>query len=233
MKVVFISPFTDLLKAFNSESILYRAQNKGVVEYHYINLFECSDLSQNSIDDYPYGGGSGMILRPEPVFNAYSKALEITGKDNVRVLFPTPDGNVLNQEISKNLSNTKNLIFICGHYKNIDQRIRDVLITDEISIGDYVLTGGELPACVILDSVVRLMPGVLGNIDSANSDSFSDDLLDCPHYTRPEVYKDIKVPEVLTSGNHKKIEEWKLNKREEKTKLRRPDLYKIYSKKKD
>ena len=233
MNIVFISPFPNLLKAFNSESILHRAEQKRIVSYNYINLFECSNLSQKSIDDYPYGGGSGMILRPEPIFNAYNKAVEITGKKNLRVLFPTPDGKVLNQSVSSDLSKTKNLIFICGHYKNIDQRIRDTLVTDEISIGDYVLTGGELPACVILDSIVRLMPGVLGNIDSAHSDSFSDGLLDCPYYTRPEIYNDITVPEVLTSGDHKKIKEWRLKKREEKTKLKRPDLYDIYSKKKN
>ena len=234
MKISYISPFCDLLKKFTSVSILDRAKKKGIVGYDFLDLFSFSDDLNNRIDDSPYGGGSGMLLKAQPIFSAYDRIIKESGINNndCRVIYPTPDGEILSTDISKDLAKENNLIFICGHYKGIDQRIRDEIVTDEISIGDYILTGGELPTCIITDSIVRLIPGVINSIESAKTDSFYDGLLDCPHYTRPEEYNSLSVPEVLISGNHKKIEEWKNKERIKKTKLKRPDLYKKYIKSK-
>ena len=226
--ISFISPFCDLLKSLTSTSILDRARKKGIVKYNYLDLFSYSDDPHNRIDDYPYGGGEGMILQPQPIFSAYDSIIDKAKK--TRVIYPTPDGEKLSMKLSLDLSKEDNIIFICGHYKGIDQRVRDELVTDEISIGDYILTGGELPACVITDSIVRLIPGVINNIESAKTDSFYEDLLDNAHYTRPDVFRDLKVPDILLSGNHKEIEKWKLNSRIDKTKTRRKDLYKKYLK---
>ena len=229
--ISFISPFCDLLKNLTSTSILDRASKKGIVNYNYLDLFSYSDDPHKRIDDYPYGGGEGMILQAQPIFSAYES---IAGDvENRRVIYPTPDGEKLSMKLSLDLSKENEIIFICGHYKGIDQRVRDKLVTDEISIGDYILTGGELPACVITDSIVRLIPGVINNIESAKTDSFYEDLLDNAHYTRPDVFRDMKVPDVLLSGNHKEIEKWKLNNRIDKTKNRRNDLYKRYLKNKN
>ena len=230
MKISYISPFCNLLKKFTSVSILDRAKQKGIVDYDFLDLFSFSDDLNNRIDDSLYGGGSGMLLKAQPIFSAYERIIKESGINNndCRVIYPTPDGEILSTDISKNLAKENNLIFICGHYKGIDQRIRDEIVTDEISIGDYILTGGELPACIITDSIVRLISGVINSIESAKTDSFYDGLLDCPHYTRPEEYNSLSVPEVLISGNHKKIEEWKNKERIKKTKLKRPDLYKKY-----
>jgi tRNA (guanine37-N1)-methyltransferase len=170
-----------------------------------------------------------MILKPEPVFRAYNEVVKecsIVAKPSV--IFPTPDGNMLTHDLAIELSKSESLIFINGHYKGIDQRIRDELVTDEISIGDYVLTGGELPSLIILDTIIRLIPGVLNSYESAESDSFSHILLDYPHYTRPESYMGLKSPSVLLSGNHKEIQNWKNSKRQEKTKNRRPDIWAKY-----
>jgi len=232
MNISFISPFCNLLKNFTSVSMLDRANKKGIVQYNFFDLFSFSDDPNNRIDDYPYGGGDGMVLKAQPIYSAFEHvANQFSSKS--RVIYPTPDGKMLSTNIAKDLSKENNLIFVCGHYKGIDQRIRDDIITDEISIGDYVLTGGELPACVIADSIVRLVPGVLNSIESAKTDSFYDGLLDSPYYTRPEEYKNLKVPKVLMSGNHKDIEQWKINERLKKTKLKRPDLYKKYMKEKN
>ena len=232
MNISFISPFCDILKNFTSISILNRAKEKGKVQYDFFDLFSFSDDPNSRIDDSPYGGGEGMVLKAQPIYNAYEKVTcNISSK--FRVIYPTPDGEMLSTDIAKDLASEDNLIFICGHYKGIDQRIRDDIVTDEISIGDYILTGGELPACVIADSIVRLVPGVLNSIQSAKTDSFYDGLLDSPHYTRPEKYNGLKVPDILMSGNHKKIKEWKLDEREKKTKFKRPDLYKKYIKAKN
>tara|TARA_Y100000996_G_scaffold415452_1_gene410273 strand:+ start:844 stop:1554 length:711 start_codon:yes stop_codon:yes gene_type:complete len=229
MKISFISPFCNLLENFTSISILNRAQEKGIVEYDFFDLFSFSNDPNNKIDDHPYGGGDGMILKAQPIYSAYNEVIN-NMSSKFRVIYPTPDGQMLSTKIAKKLANEDNLIFICGHYKGVDQRIRDDIVTDEISIGDYILTGGELPACVIADSIIRLVPGVLNSIESAKTDSFYDGLLDSPHYTRPEKYNGLRVPDILMSGNHKKIKEWKDNKREEKTKLKRPDLYDKYIK---
>ena len=224
-----LTPFPEMVRALISESILKRSERKELVQFHIKNLFDFADSPHQRIDDYPFGGGTGMVLKPEPVFRAYEEVLdELQKKSSTRIIFPTPDGDLLSHDKALELSQSSNLVFINGHYKGIDQRIRDKIVTDEISIGDYVLTGGELPALVILDTIIRLIPGVLNNYESAKTDSFADILLDCPYYTRPEIYRDMKSPKVLLSGNHKKIEVWKKEKQEKKTKIRRPDIWEKY-----
>ena len=219
-----------MVKSVVSESILGRAEKKELVQFCTKNLFEFADSPHYRIDDYPFGGGAGMVLKPEPVFRAYDQVIEELPKNSdTRVVFPTPDGEIFDHNAALNLSKSENLIFINGHYKGIDQRIRDDLVTDEISIGDYVLTGGELPSLVILDAIIRLIPGVLNSYESAESDSFAGVLLDCPHYTRPESFRNMDSPSVLLSGNHKEIKNWKKSKSEEKTKVRRPDLWEKYN----
>tara|TARA_Y100001960_G_C14659097_1_gene819848 strand:- start:168 stop:875 length:708 start_codon:yes stop_codon:yes gene_type:complete len=232
MKQIYIlTPFPKMVHTIISESILGRSEKKNKVNFNVINLFDFADSPHKRIDDYPFGGGAGMILKPEPIFRAYDKIVSNSiNSSMVKVIFPTPDGEILNHKKALDLVDTQNLIFICGHYKGIDQRIRNELVTDEISIGDYVITGGELASMVILDAVVRLIPGVLNSYESAETDSFSEQLLDCPYYTRPEVYRGLKTPEILLSGNHKKIEDWKKNKKIKKTKDRRPDLWSNYKK---
>ena len=220
MKIYFITPFPNIINSILGESMLAKAKERGKVEYNVINLFDYLDNPKDRIDDYPFGGGDGMILKPAPIFKAF-RSINDTAD---RVIFPSPDGKILNHDISMELSKEKTLVFICGHYKGIDQRIRDNIITDEISIGDFVVTGGELPALIILDSTIRLIRGVLNKYESAKSDSFYEDLLDGPHYTRPQNFEGINVPDVLLSGNHKKISDWFLNERIKKTKKRRNDL---------
>ena len=233
-QVYFLTPFPEMVKTVVSESILGRAEKKELVQFHTKNLFDFADAPHRRIDDYPFGGGAGMVLKPEPVFRAFDQVMdELLSHAKPRVVFPTPDGEVFSHEKAMEFSNSENLVFINGHYKGIDQRIRDELVTDEVSIGDYVLTGGELPALIILDAVVRLIPGVLNSSESAETDSFADMLLDCPHYTRPESYRGLDSPPVLLSGNHKKIENWKVNKRIEKTRNRRPDLWDKYNNSED
>ena len=229
MNIHFLTPFPKMVDSIISESILGRGASKGLVNYNIYNLFDYAENSNSRIDDYPFGGGSGMIMKPEPVFRAFDEVIKsLDDKKSLRVIYPTPDGKVLTQDLAQEISLTDQLIFINGHYKGIDQRIRDYIVTDEISIGDYVLTGGELASAVILDSVIRLIPGVLNNIESADTDSFSHPLLDGPHYTRPEVYNGMETPKILLSGHHEKIDEWVNQKRENKTRERRPDLWKKY-----
>ena len=218
-----------MISSVISESILGRADKKKLVGFYTKNLFDFADPPHHRIDDYPFGGGAGMILKPEPVFRAYDEVIkELPENLKPRVIFPTPDGIVFNHNIAIDIIKSESIIFINGHYKGIDQRIRDELVTDEISIGDYILTGGELPSLVISDALVRLIPGVLNSYESAESDSFSHPLLDCPHYTRPELYRGFNSPSVLLSGDHKEIEDWKNIKRQQKTRDRRPDLWGIY-----
>ena len=232
LNVFVLTPFPDLVQIITKNSILGRAQKKGLVSYRIYNLFDYSDPPHNRIDDYPFGGGKGMILKPEPIFRIIKEIKANNGEnEKYRIIFPTPDGKRYNQKKASKFSKCDNIIFICGHYKGIDERVRLKLVTDEISIGDFVLTGGELPSMIILDSVIRLIPGALNSFESAKNDSFMDQLLDHPHYTRPEKYKELQVPNVLLSGNHQKIDEWRKNKREEKTKNIRPDLWKKYIKK--
>ncbi len=231
ISIYILTPFPDLIDAITKNSILGRAAKKEIVLFEILNLFDFADPPHHKIDDYPFGGGKGMILKPEPIFRAIESIKKNNLNKDFRIVFPTPDGKQFNQEKAIELSENENIIFICGHYKGIDERIRQQLITDEISIGDYIVTGGELPAMIILDSVVRLIPGVLNTYESAATDSFMSDLLDHPHYTRPEEYRSLKVPQILLSGNHGKIDEWKIQKREEKTKNIRQDLWEKYLKK--
>ena len=229
-----ITPFPEMFDIVFNNSILLKAKEKNRVRYNVYNLFNYLDDSKQRIDDYPFGGIEGMLLKPEPIFNALQKIDKVMENENHRIIFPTPDGKKFNHSIAKELSKEKELTFICGHYKGIDQRIRDNFVSDEISIGDFVLTSGELPSMIIIDSIIRLKEGVLNNYNSAKKDSFYDFLLDGPHYTRPRKFNGLEVPEVLLSGNHEEINRWFLNQRIDKTKKRRLDLWKKYkSKNKD
>lgn len=227
MRIDIISVLPELLASPFSASILKRAQDKGLVEVHLHNLRDYSLDKQKSVDDYAFGGGAGMVMNIEPIDCCIATLKNERQYDEV--IYMTPDGERLNQQISNQLSLKGNLIILCGHYKGVDERVRQHLITKEISIGDYVLSGGELGAAVLADSIIRLLPGVLNDETSALSDSFQDDLLAPPVYTRPAEYKGWKVPDLLRSGNLKKIEEWRHEQSLERTKERRPDLYKKYS----
>ncbi|AKP68838.1 tRNA (guanine37-n(1)-) methyltransferase [Riemerella anatipestifer] len=203
-------------------SILKRAMEKGIAEVHFHHLREWGVGKHRQVDDEPYGGGAGMVMMVEPIDLCISKLKSEREYDEV--IYLTPDGETLNQKIANTLSIKENLILLCGHYKGIDQRVRDLHITKEISIGDFVLTGGELAACVLADAVIRLLPGVLNDEQSALTDSFQDDLLAPPIYTRPENYKGLKVPEVLLSGNFPKIDDWRYEQALQITRTKRPDL---------
>ena len=222
MRFDIITVLPGLLESPFAHSILQRAQKKGLAEIVVHNLRDYSTHRQKSVDDYPYGGGSGMVMSIAP-FAACIEKLK-SERDYDEVIFLTPDGETLKQTIANELSSKKNIILLCGHYKGIDQRIRDLFVTREISIGDYVLSGGELPAAVLVDAVVRLLPGVLNDESSALSDSFQGELLDAPVYTRPADWNGHKVPDVLLSGHEAKIAEWRHDEALNRTKQRRPDL---------
>ncbi len=224
MRIDIITVLPGLLESPFAHSILLRAQKKGLAEIVVHNLRDYSVSKQKSVDDYPYGGGSGMVMSIEPFAACIDKLKAERSYDEV--IFLTPDGETLNQTIANQLSIQQNLVLLCGHYKGIDQRIRDIFVTREISIGDYVLSGGELPAAVLVDAVVRLLPGVLSDETSALSDSFQGELLDAPVYTRPADWNGHKVPDILLSGNQAKVEEWRHEQALERTKTRRPDLLK-------
>ena len=223
MRIDIISVLPELIESPFNASILRRAIDKELIEVFFHDLKDHSSNKRKQVDDYQFGGGSGMVLMIEPI----KKCIDFlkSQRDYDEVIYMSPDGKMLDQKISNNLSLKKNLIILCGHYKGVDQRVRDSLITIEISIGDYVLSGGELPAAVLCDSIIRLIPGVLGNETSALTDSFQDNLLAPPVYTRPSSFNDMKVPEILLSGNQKKIEEWRENKALERTKKLRPDIF--------
>ncbi|MDF2931293.1 MAG: trmD [Chryseobacterium sp.] len=222
MRIDIISVLPELMESPFRTSILKRAVDKGLVEVHFHQLRDWSVNKHRQIDDEPYGGGAGMVMMIEPIDKCISELKSQREYDEV--IYLTPDGVTLNQKIANTLSIKNNLIFLCGHYKGIDQRLRDLHITKEISIGDYVLTGGELAACVLADSVIRLLPGVLNDEQSALTDSFQDDLLSPPIYTRPESYKGLEVPKILLSGNSAKIEEWRHDEAVRITQEKRPDL---------
>lgn len=224
MRIDIITVLPEMLEGFVRESILARAQKKGLAEIHLHNLRDYSTDKWKRVDDYPYGGFAGMVMQCEPIDWAIS-ALKAE-REYDEVIFTSPDGEQFDQHVANNLSLKKNLIILCGHYKGIDQRIRDHLITREISIGDYVLTGGELAAAVMADAIVRLVPGVISDDQSALSDCFQDDLLSAPIYTRPADYKGWKVPDILLSGNEAKIKDWEIEQSYERTKRLRPDLLK-------
>jgi len=227
LNISVITPFPKMFNVITNESILLKSSEKGLVRFNICNLFDYLKTSKDRIDDYPFGGGEGMIMKAQPIADAINKIKNNHASN--RVIFPTPDGKLFNQKIAYDLAKEESLIFISGHYKGIDQRIRDEFVTDEYSIGYYVLTNGELPTMLMLDSIVRLKEGVLNNFESATKDSFSNELLDGPHYTRPRIFNNVGVPDVLLSGNHKEIEKWFLKEREKKTKKRRKDLWDKYT----
>ncbi len=222
MRFDIITVLPSLLESPFAHSILQRAQQKGLVEIHVHNLRDYANNKHKSVDDYPYGGGSGMVMQIEPFAACIEKLQSERPYDDI--IYMTPDGTTLNQTIANDLSTKGNMIILCGHYKGIDQRIRDVFVTKEISVGDYVLSGGELPAAIVVDAVVRLIPGVLSNETSALSDSFQDGLLDAPIYTRPAEWRGHKVPNVLLSGHEAKIAAWRDEQQLLRTQQRRPDL---------
>lgn len=222
MRIDIISVIPTMIEGFLNESILERAQRKGLAEIHLHNLRDYTRDKWRRVDDYPYGGFAGMVMQCEPIDRCIS-ALKAE-RDYDEVIFTTPDGEPFNQHVANDLSLKGNLIMLCGHYKGIDYRIREHLITREISIGDYVLTGGELAAAVMTDAIVRLIPGVIGDEQSALSDSFQDDMLSAPVYSRPADYKGWRVPDILLSGNEAKIKEWEMEQSYERTKRLRPDL---------
>jgi tRNA (guanine37-N1)-methyltransferase len=226
MKVDVLTLFPEMFEGVFGHSILKKAAEKQAVQYNVINFREFSDNKHQTVDDYPYGGGAGMVLKPQPIFDAVEALTNKNEEKKSRVILLCPQGERLNQKKAEELAEEKHLIFICGHYEGYDERIREHIVTDEISIGDYVLTGGELGAMVIIDSVVRLLPEVLGNEESHQKDSFSTGLLEHPHYTRPADFRGMKVPDVIISGNHKNIEEWRAKESLRRTFTRRPDLLK-------
>lgn len=224
MRIDIITVLPQMVEPFMNESILARAQKKGLVEIHIHNLRDYTLDKWKRVDDYPYGGFAGMVMQIEPIDRCIS-ALKAE-RDYDEVIFTSPDGEQFTQHVANDLSMKENIIILCGHYKGIDQRVRDHLITREISIGDFVLTGGELPAAVMADAIVRLIPGVIGDEQSAFSDCFQDDLLSAPIYTRPAEYKGWRVPDILLSGHEAKIKEWEMEQAMERTKRLRPDLLK-------
>jgi len=222
MRFDIITVLPALLESPFAHSILQRAQKKGIAEIFVHNLRDYATNKQKSVDDYQYGGGSGMVMSIEP-FAACIEKLQAE-REYDEIIFMSPDGITLNQSTANELSIKKNIIILCGHYKGIDQRIRDIFVTREISVGDYVLSGGELPAAIVVDAVVRLIPGVLNDETSALSDSFQGELLDAPVYTRPADWRGHKVPDILLSGHEAKVNEWRHEQALERTKTRRPDL---------
>ncbi|AQM42026.1 MULTISPECIES: tRNA (guanosine(37)-N1)-methyltransferase TrmD [Staphylococcus] len=225
MKIDYLTLFPQMFDGVLNQSILKRAQDKEMLQINTVDFRDFAENKHNQVDDYPFGGGQGMVLKPEPIFNAM-KNIEKT--ENTRVILMCPQGRPFNQEIAQELSHSEHLVFICGHYEGYDERIRQHLVTDEISMGDYVLTGGELPAMVMTDAIVRLIPGVLGNQQSHEDDSFQDGLLEFPQYTRPRSYQDMNVPEVLLSGNHAHIDQWRHEQKLIRTWEKRPDLLENY-----
>ena len=222
MKIDIITILPQLLKSPFQDSILKRAINKKAVKVRLINLRDYSTLKRKQVDDYQYGGGAGMVLMAEPLANCIDSLITETTYDEV--IYLTPDGYIYDQKEANRLSTLQNILIICGHYKGIDQRIRDKYVTLEISVGNYVISGGELAAAIVSDSIIRLIPGVLNNATSALTDSFQDNLLAPPVYTRPADFNGMKVPQVLLSGNEKKINNWREEKALEITKNKRPDL---------
>ena len=225
MNFYILTLFPEMIKNGLEHSIIKKAIEKNIISIYPINIRDFSNNKHNKVDDYPYGGGHGMILKAQPIYDAF---LSIKNKisNNAKVIYMTPQGKPFNQDIAKKFSEYKDLIILCGHYEGVDERIIQEIVTDEISIGDYILTGGELPAMVLIDSISRLLPNVLNKKESFLQESFTNNLLEHPHYTRPFKFNNKKVPEVLLSGNHKKIEAWRKQQSIIRTINKRPDLLK-------
>lgn len=226
MRIHVMTLFPDIFKAYIGESMMKKAVENSILEVELYNIRDFSENKHKKVDDYPFGGGAGMVMTPQPIFSTYEYIVAKYELENPRVIYMSPKGRVFNQKIAKSLSLENDIIFLCGHYEGVDQRIIDLIVTDEISIGDYVLTGGELPALVMIDSIARLVPGVLNRSESHEDESFENDLLEYPQYTRPRSFNGLEVPEVLLSGNHKKIDEWRSEESQKITLERRPDLIK-------
>lgn len=222
MRIDIITVLPQMVEPFMNESIVARAQKKGLAEIRIHNLRDYTLDKWRRVDDYPYGGFAGMVMQIEPIDRCITHLRE--ERDYDEIIFTSPDGERFTQHTANDLSMMQNIIILCGHYKGIDQRVRDHLVTREISVGDYVLTGGELPAAIITDAVVRLLPGVIGDEQSAFSDCFQDDILSAPIYTRPAEYKGWRVPDILLSGHEAKIKEWEMEQAMERTRRLRPDL---------
>ncbi|MEK3722140.1 tRNA (guanosine(37)-N1)-methyltransferase TrmD [Paenibacillus sp. FSL H8-0034] len=226
MKIDVLTLFPPMFEGVFSASILGKARDKGIVELNTVNFRDFANNKHNTVDDYPYGGGGGMVLKAEPIFSAVESLWDPAqnAAPKPRIILMCPQGEPFSQRKAEELAQEQHLIFICGHYEGYDERIREHLVTDELSIGDYVLTGGELPAMAVIDSVVRLLPGVLGNETSAVTDSFSTGLLEYPHYTRPVQFRDWLVPDILISGHHANIEQWRREQAILRTWTKRPEL---------
>jgi len=220
----FVTVFPGIIHSCLNESMFRKALENGCVAFHVWDLRDFTSDRHRQVDDIPYGGGAGMVLKPEPFFRAFERIRETTGDSQLRVIFPSPQGRILNHRLACELATENVLVFFCGHYKGVDERVIEHLVSDEISIGDYILTGGELPALVIADSLIRHIPGVLHSYESAATDSFTDNLLEGPIYTRPQEFQGMTVPEVLLSGHHAQIETWRNEQRLKRTTQRRKDL---------
>ncbi|MCR5403809.1 MAG: tRNA (guanosine(37)-N1)-methyltransferase TrmD [Butyrivibrio sp.] len=221
--------FPEMIEQGLSASIIGRARDKGFISFEATNIRDYSgDLRHHKVDDYTYGGGAGMLMQAQPIYDCYRHIADTIPDERrkcLRVIYVTPQGSVFDQNMAKEFSKEEDLIFLCGHYEGVDERVLEEIVTDYVSIGDYVLTGGELPAMVMIDAIARLVPGVLNNEESANTESFSNYLLEYPQYSRPEEWMGKKVPSILLSGDHKKVDDWRLEQSIERTKMRRPDLY--------
>lgn len=227
MKYYVMSLFPEMIMQVMNGSITGRAIASGHISLDAVNIRDYTIDKHGSVDDYPYGGGAGMVMQAQPIYDCYRSIIERC-KPDTRVIYMTPQGKTFDQQMAKELSEEEELIFLCGHYEGIDERVIEEIVTDEVSIGDYVLTGGELPAMVVMDAVSRLVPGVLHNSDSTSSESFEDGLLEYPQYSRPEIWMDKKVPPILLSGDHAKVDRWRLEQAKERTRIKRPDLWEAY-----
>ena len=231
-QIAVITPVPDVIDTLITNSILRKAVERNAVKFHIVNLRQFGRGNYRQIDDTPFGGGSGMVMMAEPLIKAIEHTMDlIGGSEEVQVIYPSPQGETWSQKVANQTSKVKKLIVICGHYKGVDERVIDRYGICEYSLGDFVITSGEIPAMVMVDSAVRLIPGALNTLDSALTDTFTHDLLDHPHYTQPREIEGLRVPDVLLSGHHKEIETWKQGQREKRTKERRPDLWKTYKEK--
>lgn len=231
MNFTVMTLFPEMITTGLNVSIIGRAIEQNLIHLDVVNIRDFSTRKHSKVDDYPYGGGAGMVMQVEPIYDAYNHIINNQNKNNIttskpRVIYLTPQGKVFNQSMAKELAKEDNLIFLCGHYEGIDERAIDLIVTDQISIGDYVLTGGEMPAMIMIDAISRLVPGILHNDDSAIDESLTDNLLEYPQYTRPNEYMGLKVPDILLSGNHAKVDAWRREQSVLRTFKMRPDLLK-------